>query len=190
MGFNFKGETKMLIVVEGVDKSGKSTLVEKLVKGLPQAFLMKVGDRPKDNSKDEKDKIKRLHWKMLRTYVTHFRDSTLILDRSIISEIVYSKIKRGYEAGKDKEVKEMVKYLADLKPFIIYCRTSIDETKLRMFEQEEDYLKMSEVEPLMIEYDNVMDGLGVSVFPYDYRVTSAEQVIETIKRRMENEDGV
>lgn len=177
----------MLIILDGPDKSGKSTLVEKLVKGLPRAFLMKVGDRPKDNSQPEKDKIKELHWKLLRTYVTHFRDSILILDRSIISEIVYSKIKRGYEAGKDKEIKEMVKYMADLKPFIIYCRTSVDETKLRMFEQEEDYLKMSEVEPLMLEYDNVMDGLGVGVFPYDYRVTKAEQVIETIKRRMADE---
>lgn len=177
----------MLIIVEGIDKSGKSTLVEKLVKGLPRAFVMKVGDRPKDNSKPERDKIKELHWKMLRAYVTHFKDSTLILDRSIISEIVYSKIKRDYDAGKDKEIKEMVKYMEDLKPFIIHCRTSIDEVKLRMFEQEEDYLQMTEVEPLIIRYDDILDGLGVSVFPYDYRITKPEQVIEVIKRRMIDE---
>ena len=48
----------MLIIFEGSDLSGKSTIAENVAKKLPaDTYLTKMCSRPKDNSDEEKNKV-------------------------------------------------------------------------------------------------------------------------------------
>src|SRR3990167_3323467 len=93
-----------VIIVEGIDKSGKSTFVELLSKKYP-GVLLKITDRPSDGTEAERDKIKKYYSSVL-DFIRDNPDKLFLLDRFFWSERVYS-IKRGYDAIDDRVLLEM-----------------------------------------------------------------------------------
>ena len=175
----------MLIIIEGMDKTGKSTLCNYLLKNLPDAFLLKNGEKPKDDSKEERDKIKSAYEKIFDAYSSSFKNSVLIVDRFLISEFVYS-YKRGYEAMKDRELLDMIDKLYYMNALIIYCNVDKKIIEKKFIEDKEDYTKVEEIEYLLKRYD-----ISLSLFEkipkitYNYTITTPEQVARKIKQMIE-----
>ena len=115
----------MLIIVEGIDKTGKSTLCEYLVKKLPNAFLLKNGTKPKNNTETERQKILDIYNNILNVYNHNFSDKILILDRFLLSEYVYS-FKRGYESYNNPELKDVNEKLLEMGDDVLVIYTRLD----------------------------------------------------------------
>jgi len=170
----------MLIIVEGCDKTGKTTLVEYLLKKLPKAYTFKYGDKPKDGSYLEREKVRNAHWKMLSVYNYTFKDCCLILDRFIPSEVVYSH-KRGYEARDDKDYIEMKKEIERMGDvIIIHCRTDIDQIAKKFLEDGEEYAKTDEIKDLVKRYDEYLGSIHLTKIPYDYMKTDLKHVVRKL----------
>ena len=88
----------MRIIIEGCDKSGKSTLVEALKNEIPSLIGLKLLTKPRDNSDTSKAYIKKMYVKMAQ--MTMDPGAHYLFDRWYPSEMVYS-FKRKYEAMND-----------------------------------------------------------------------------------------
>ena len=131
----------MLIIVEGGDRSGKSTLAEALGKKFP-GITLKITDRPKDGSSSEREKIKS-HYERVLNFVLRHRDIDFILDRYYPSEMNYSFL-RGYEASEDPFFGSFEDKLeAQIRPFLILCDPGNETMKERMKLLKDDYVSIA-----------------------------------------------
>ena len=58
----------MLLIFEGSDLSGKSTIAETVAKKLPETYLTKMCHRPKNNTQEEIDKVYKRYWNIVEWY--------------------------------------------------------------------------------------------------------------------------
>jgi len=176
----------MLIIIEGMDKTGKSTLSEYLLKNLPRAYYMKNGFRPKDGSEVERNKIVKTYSKLLDVYLENFKDSILILDRFLISEYVYS-YKRGYEAINSQELKYIRDRLEKIDDVImIYCKTDKTLIAENFKKDKEDFVDVSEINELCKRYDKyiIEDNIRVPIITYDYTISTPKKVCQFIVNKV------
>lgn len=175
----------MLIIVEGVDKTGKSTLVDFILKNMPDTYLLKNGSRPKDGSDIERSKIINAYWKILSIYRYSFKESILIMDRYVISELVYC-LKRGYKALDDSEPgKELKMIINELEQegdiIIIHCSTDPKLIKQKFIDDGEEYTNLDEVEKFDEKYRVEIGKLKIKNIPYDYTRTTPVQVVRRLE---------
>ena len=169
-----------VIIVEGCELSGKSTLVELLQKHYP-SLTIKDTTRPKDDSFEERRKKK-------ATYMSIFNflhDNplrTIILDRYFPSELVYSKVKRGYEAFNDLEYRDLQEMLLrmDQEVFIIICKPPIETILDRYKKRGDDYIKEDDVAEIMERYETFYEETKLSVLNVDTRNTKEDLLKEVI----------
>ncbi len=110
----------MILVFEGVDKSGKTTLAE-LFPGLH----IKNCYIPKAGVERTRSTFKQLHIDLLDFLKDNDnKDYDIILDRSFISELVYSKVMRDYDAFDDPFYLWLSQQYKNLHLFVIFCKTN------------------------------------------------------------------
>lgn len=179
----------MMIIVEGLDKCGKTTLVNYLLKNLDDTYLMKNGFKPKSDNREDREKILYIYEKLLINYVSNFKDDILIMDRYFVSELVYG-IKRGYNALETKGMKYFINTVQKRKDIIlIYCRTDYENIKKKFIENKEEYVEISEIKRLDKLYQKVISKLNLIKLPYDYTMTKPEIVVNKIKRLIEEQNN-
>lgn len=125
----------IIIMIEGCDKSGKSTLINVMVKKFP-GLLLKNLDRPKDASEGQKNKIKRHYWGMLKHIENDETFEFIFLDRFYLSEMIYS-VKRGYDAMEDPEFGNIEKKFKKFKHLFVFCNPG-RETIIKRLKVEPD----------------------------------------------------
>lgn len=178
----------MMVIVEGLDKCGKTTLVNYLIKNLDNAFVMKNGFRPNSNNTEEREKILYIYEKLFINYMLNFKNDVLIMDRYFISELVYG-TKRGYNALETKGMKYFLNMVQKRKDIIlIYCRTDYDNIKKKFIEDREEYVEIKEIKKLDKLYQKVISKLNLIKLPYDYTITKPETVVKKIKRLIEKQN--
>jgi len=156
----------MIIVVEGLDKTGKSTIIQDLTSLHSGAVVFKLSQKPFDNSEKEIQKVK-------TSYVELFNQArklskkgfVVIFDRAYPSELVYS-IKRGYDAFSDPFWIQLDHDLAnDIS--ILYCTAKKETIVKRFLEQKEDYAKEEEISLLLERYQKFISMTLVPVTTID-----------------------
>ena len=120
----------MILIVEGLDKSGKSTIIKDLVEYKRQMhkdpIVLKLSQKPKDNSDSEIQKVKIIYTELFEQAKRLQTDRLVLFDRSFPSEMVYS-IKRGYDAMEDLFWWEFDRVLGkqnllEIRTILIYCK--------------------------------------------------------------------
>jgi len=150
-----------MIIVEGMDNSGKSTLCE----GLAERFNLRVIKRAQGPPTD-KDKFLSMVVRLLTV------DPEVIYDRHpIISEAVYGPILREKNAlNEELAWDDWMNALLDREPLIVYCRPP--EEKILCFDDRDQMVGVPEnAKRLIRRYDQVMLAIGnkASLFVrYDY----------------------
>lgn len=174
-----------LVIIEGPDGSGKTTLANRLLKatGLPSALLRRSG--PPGESLEE----------MLALIQTVSGSSvSLILDRHpLISEWVYLRTARR---GESKEsfflqshaLEKIVSFLSEINPLIIYCRPPIDI--LRFYSRIESQMSgvHSSLESIAEKYDEAMQFLdlkGVRVQKYNFFHQNEDTIIHLVREHFQ-----
>ena len=146
----------MLIILEGLDLAGKSYIAEQLLKGLPNCFYMKQGNRPKDKSEEERSKIQDTYYAMLEAWTSiNDPNTNMIFDRYYPSELVYSLPKRGYDAFEDKIYRDLEGDLLSYndKVLVLYVFTHKEELLKRFEVRGDDYMTPGDIDILLSRYN-------------------------------------
>ena len=142
-----------LIIIEGIDKSGKSTLADKLLKSIKNSVHIKANIRPYNNTKEESQKIKEYYESILELLNNKFfKDKTLIVDRFYPSQLVYS-IKRGNDNFNDKWYEEFENKIIKFNHLLIYCYISDNILHKRFLRDKEEYLKIKDIKLILNRYN-------------------------------------
>lgn len=165
-----------MIIVEGMDNSGKTTLVRHLT---DKFHLFGVNSRMKMVNQESMETFFR-HSMTLQSKI-----STLIFDRyHLISEPIYGPIIRGNSIISDVALRAMYMVLAMSNAMTIYCRPADDQI-LQFTEPQMDGVKEN-AGRLIQAYDDKMLQLqrefGMSVMIYNW--TNLEQVEERVYRQI------
>lgn len=154
----------MIIIVEGSDKVGKSTIIQDLVDSQKQQHkdpvVLKLSQKPKNDSESERLKVKIAYQELFEQAKKISEQRLVIFDRAYPSEMTYS-VKRKYDAMKDKfwwdfDSKLGAKNLSQMKVLLIYCTAPIEIIKERMKKENEEFLKVEETEVIQRRYEQFL----------------------------------
>lgn len=168
----------IILIIEGVDLSGKSTLMNTLCKAFP-GIVFKITDRPRNDSYSERGKIKHYYTSILE-YINHNRNKIIMLDRFYPSELVYSKVKRGYEAFGEADFNDYERVINNLDHLVIYCNPGIETILTRLKSRGDDYINEEDIKALMGRYERFSKETRLNTLEIDTN-KPVEELLEIIK---------
>lgn len=150
-----------MIIIEGMDNTGKTTLMEKVLKKYPHLKPMRM-----DNAVTATvDEYRKFVWNILILPVEETKD--MIFDRFLFSEAIYGPIVRGGIRITAEEMMGALKLLRTHDPLIVYCRRTADEIR-RTFDSREQMDGVADhIDELVDSYEDWMVKVP-NVLPYDY----------------------
>ena len=174
-----------MVIVEGPDNSGKSTLINWIKENF---FIQEVNRRhgPPINAKDLKVRTELV----LDTEIKSLPRKNFITDRfSLIGENIYGPILRGKnlwdEIPEDRE--RLEKALKTLDPFIIYCRPDLDTIldlshhQVKSYDTKEHLANLAKNQKSIIKaYDNYFEKANFPHF-YKYNYKEGEKALDQLK---------
>lgn len=169
----------MNIVIEGIDKAGKSTICndirESLAPLIPVTF--KLTKKPYDDKMFTQQMIARLYRELIgQTQHEWNKDLIFLFDRCYPSEMVYS-YKRGYEAMQSEEYLTLDHQLADeQKTLLVYCEATPEVIKARFKKDKEEYAKDSEVERILERYEQFLKWTSLSYIRINSQTERGENI--------------
>lgn len=163
-----------MIIVEGIDGVGKTTLVDYIVEqGLEKHHF------------DYDEKNMNLYKKYMR--VLNSSNLNKVLDRSFISEMVYGPVIRGKSKLELEQFKRLLLEYKKSRTSIIYL-TAPKEILLKRREKDLTDFEMIQkfYDKLNLQYDKVMSYSMdfIDVLKLDTSLNSSEEVQRKVKRRI------
>lgn len=148
-----------MIVVDGPDGAGKTTLCERLVQDRVVTGLVLSPSRTKGKLSFAEQTMRYLH-----SYI----DRDLVVDRYLFSEMVYGPVMRGRCVFRNKQFFEILSVLIEHHNPIIFCLPE-DFTKLNLrLEQMPGVVeKLPEIFLRYQNYYNLVASMYSGVFAYD-----------------------
>ena len=139
----------MRIILEGLDKSGKSTLVEALKNQIPSLVGLKLLTKPKDGGEESQQYIKQMYMHMAE--MTRNQSAHYLFDRFYPSQMVYS-FKREHDDLENGWFWQFEQELA--KTPNLYILLDVDEKLLaQRFETDgEDYALPEDIKKIKERY--------------------------------------
>lgn len=170
----------MLVIVEGPDCSGKSYLIERMIKKFP-GYLVKITDRPKDSSIQQRNKIIEHYHRVLDFAERNWND-IIILDRFYPSELVYS-VKRGYDANDDRRFDVIKRRVEDLEHLFVFCDPGEAIILERMKQDPDDYVTEDENMLMLGRYRKFFDETQMNKVELDTTL-SIEKMLEILHKEI------
>ena len=155
------GGIKMIIIVEGPDGAGKTTLAEKI----SAQTKFPIEHRSKPKTEEEKAK-------MMEDYLNLVKSArNVILDRCWYSEMVYGRVMRDQSYIDYPQMYELEKGLAKHGALIIYCTGPKERLWARATRRGEDYITSRDnFNAICNEYDKLMNCPHIiPVLTYEYK---------------------
>lgn len=153
----------MNIIIEGCDKSGKSTIAGDIREALqPKTPVsIKLVQKPVDL---DPTMVKKMYIEFFHQANSPLnKDHLFLFDRSYPSEMVYS-AKRKYDAMKDLDLRKLDFDLGRTKQtLLIYCEVDFETLKKRFDKEKEAYLKKEEIQMILERYEQF---LAITSVPY------------------------
>lgn len=148
----------MIVILEGVDCAGKSWMAERLAKALPNAYLLKHGNRPKQNTPEAGQQLMNSYKTMLRSYQAAGNDAIFIFDRFFMSEMIYGPITRGYCLLNDEDFKGLANIINEADHLYIEIVAEKEQIIKRMEMRGEYYLKVEKLDKVISGYQGLFDS--------------------------------
>ena len=149
----------MLIILEGIDCSGKGWLADYLLKKGPQPMVyLKQGSKPKNKSVVERTRLQIAYEAMLKAYSSELAPMGChaIFDRFYPSELAYAEIMRGYDPWVGNSFNLLETKINSMPHALVYVQAPKELILERMDSRGEDYIEESDLDDIMIGYDTFM----------------------------------
>ncbi len=148
-----------IVVVEGSDGAGKTTLIEHAREGQKERYFLTV--RASRYPPDVKTAFQYLNW------IKHQRDFDVVLDRThFISDRIYGPLLRNEDLFKSLPVSFGIE-----GAIVIYARPPLDTIKLNLAKGFQMIGVLDSIDEIVKRYDEHMSILkqrGIRVLTYDY----------------------
>lgn len=165
-----------MVIVEGPDNSGKTTLARKLAADMELVYI---------NNRQRPRGFKDLDYDAF-----HFCDVAkvfpTIFDRwGPISEPIYGRVIRDTQWPLKEELVQVHQYVAGLKPLVLYCRPS-NKRILDFGDTEQMEGVKTKAKQLIKAYDKEMKFVNqyLTVCPYDYETHSYDQIRQIVQNHL------
>ena len=133
----------MIIIFDGCDKTGKTTLINKIKKILNFETLY-IGKEFKNCNVDMYLKI-----------IDEIKNKNILLDRFFYSEFVYGKICRNGSLLNENDFKKIEDKLILNKSKFILCTNSFDSINNFFIKDKEDYIKSIYINKILNEFEDI-----------------------------------
>lgn len=164
----------MIFIIEGIDKSGKSTVIKDLIKEFDGAVVFKLYNKPKNSSEREREKVWIAYTELFhQATILAEEGKTVIFDRAYPSELVYS-VKRGYDAFYNNDWWKMDEGLVEAVT-LVYCEAPVEVLKKRFVDTQETDLDFNELEKILERYNKFIETTKLDTI-----------VLDTTKGRKDN----
>lgn len=173
----------MTIIVEGMDNTGKTTLIEAITNHLQQGEVPFFHRKPRGPGSRGQD-LTEIHTMLESTGVR-------IYDRTpVISELVYGKVLRG-EGSLGNQSWHFLQLLLRIEPLIIYCRPH-DDAIFNFGDRPQMAGVIEQKQKLLERYDFMMNairnlGYGQLVFTYDWQTMDLEEMVRLVMLKVRKE---
>lgn len=184
----------MILICEGCDLSGKSTLVEALGKKY-KGMTLKITDRPLDTTPSERVKILMYYWEVVG-FVAPKNERNFVLDRFFPSEMVYC-WKRGYDCMDSTAFKEIARSCKNSQEtYVIYCDPSLEVLEYRHSVRGDDFINKEELSIIRSRYEEAFSKVDLPLIRIDTTELTTESLekihnfIEYERQRNKNEQKI
>lgn len=162
----------MIIILEGVDKVGKTTLAA----GLSDFYRAKIikTSQPKTNDAASEyiEKVESLD-----------KNENYVFDRFHLGEMVYGKIYRNKVLEKEK-FEEIERKLNELNSVLIYCWQDHDIVAQNFIREKETFTNIEDIEKLDYEFRLMLYETKLFTLYWNYKINNFSQIIDQIDRRL------
>ena len=175
----------MILILEGVDCAGKTWMAERILKQAPNAYLIKHGNRPTEDSAAASHMLYKNYKAMLDTYEKAIKPTSgiLIFDRFYMSELIYGPATRGYNLLTLEYQEELSKRLKQNDHLYVEVTATKENIIERMKTRGEYYLKLEKLDSIITGYENFYDITTLN----RARIKSGESSVDfLINERMKN----
>lgn len=155
-----------MIVIDGPDGSGKSTLVEFIKKNSSIQLV-----KPFYPKQDQ-----------LSYYLhspAHY--APFYLERYYTSELVYPQFKEGRDQMQPWHQYLIESGLMPFYPVILYVRPEKETILENLKVRGDDYIRLEEIDQMLYFYDDVMENTYVPVFTYDYKQNNLDTILGLVE---------
>jgi thymidylate kinase len=173
----------MIIILEGPDGAGKSTLSETLRQHLQKSKMTHVVKHgPYLNISPEE--LCRIYFRSMSNALTY--DDHVILDRSWLSEPIYGNIYRKGINRLDVPRRRMLERTALARgAVVIQCQPDFEVCKQSfMLREKDEYLDtIKQLSQVYAEYESLGQTTALPIMHYDYTVDSIEDLLAKLKTK-------
>ena len=139
----------MIVILEGPNKCGKTTLAKHLIKNYGFAYFKDVRiENRKLTNKQKKSVIEHDIEAQAVLLKAISNNINLIVDRFHVTEYVYGKLNRGYESNSVKIAEDILK---DSNTKMIFLVRSLDGLADKLFEKYCDVIQDTQIETLVYD---------------------------------------
>jgi hypothetical protein len=171
-----------MIIVEGPDNTGKTTLIKQLCYRIPQLKYDGHSGGPPKTVEEWNERMYRVLLKPVNETIPY------IIDRFFFSELVYGKVLRGKTMIPLENMDVLAERLFEHNPLIIYCRRPIQRIKDDFNVREQLSGVYENLTKICWEYDKLF-SLGwpfVGIHVYNFEDKDALKiVVERVKEYLQ-----
>lgn len=142
----------MIIILEGCDKTGKTTLAKEICSRLGYEYI----------------KISNPEYDAYQEYITHLNNTNgpTLFDRFHLGELVYGPIFRNKNDLAGYKFSNIEKVLKGKGTKIIYTYNNVDWIKNKFIEDKETFVSENQIEDIIKAYNNVLYKTELPVIKY------------------------
>jgi thymidylate kinase len=173
----------MIIILEGPDGGGKTTLSEKLRQVLNKDRLTNIVKHGPYKGMSSEDLCKTF-FRSMSSALTY--DDHVILDRSWLSEPIYGAVYRNGESRVDMQRRRMLERVALARgAVVVHCQPDF-EVCAKAFNSrlDEEYLdNVAQLRQVYEAYETLPQRTCLPVIHFDYEKDHADELVEKIEQR-------
>lgn len=172
-----------IIIIEGCDAAGKSTLIEALSSKLKN-FVVKKGSSFEHSQCDQNELFFKFR-EMLGLEEGSIVDDNIIFDRFVYSNEVYASLYDDYAILSDDQRRRIEKAI-DHETLVVYLYASPEELQKRLNERGDDYVKADRIPAILAKYNESLLKITpkIDLISFDTEVNSTEQMVQHIMKEL------